>query len=146
MHCVYILLHASGIKLHIYHISSIKQSGCLFSGYGCLLSIYSRPAFIPIYQTVLQLPPLMSFWPPPCHCYSVHFSLCRHSRCDYCHMNIVPCPRCLLETLRLFCIMWAYTRQRPTSNRGWKYMYGRVSCLLSITTEKMAHHTMTKQN
>ena len=54
-----------------------------------------------VHQTVLQLPPLMSFLPPPRHCYSVRFSLCRRSRCNYCHVDIVPCPQHLLETLCL---------------------------------------------
>ena len=34
--------------------------------------------------------------------YSVCFSLCRLSRCDYCYMNIVPRPRRLLGTWCLF--------------------------------------------
>ena len=51
---------------------------------------------IHVHQTVLQLPPLTSIQLPPWRCYSVCFSLCHHSRRDYCHVDIVPRPRHLL--------------------------------------------------
>ena len=40
----------------------------------------------------------------------------RHSKCAYYHMDIVPYPQCLLETLRLFGILWAYTRHLLETN------------------------------
>ena len=50
-----------------------------------------------IYQTVLQLPPLTSFQPPTQHCYSVCFSLCHHSRWDYCHVDIMSSPQAYIR-------------------------------------------------
>ena len=64
-----------------------------------------------LHQTVLQLPPLTSFRPPPQHCYSVRFSVfvARAGAVIASWIYIVSRPRRL--SLRLFPIMWGYTRR-----------------------------------
>ena len=68
----------------------------------------TRKSSVELHQTVLQLPPLTSFRLPPQHCYIVTFCFV-----SYCPCDIVPRPQLLLETLRLFVIMWAYTQHLP---------------------------------
>ena len=149
LYCTYV--HVAVLKAGVVHLCTYLVQFCVFlcvifaishhtSFFIFLFGHTIRKSFmyLHVHQTVVQLPPLTSFCPPPWHCYSVRFSLCRHSRWDHCHVDIVSCPQHLLEILHLLG-MYMYTvslNQAFIKDRclveeiQYTYMYDRTIMIL----------------